>query len=328
LILFEQAEALVRAGESELAGRRVAARAIPYVGEVGPPAFRFDPLDRTVVLRASEGRVEAGPADPEPWRRAIVRAPFGPVLVGPGSVGEDLRGAALAAALGAREAGRAVYLLDPLPAALPDSPAGAFAALFSGMSEQPILDQLRAAADRMPAGLLVPLVPGWTTEDAYLDRLLDRAARAGARFVSAVAVDASSETRRRVVAARSSVEPQSEETFFDRVHHGDWAGETARAAAWLREEATRRGLQTRPPRPRGEAEPAGNAAAAERLEELADRDTADEHSAALLRAAVRWIDEWSRDLAPVVAEGNFRKIFPFGGDILLEAERALTPSPR
>jgi len=43
----------------------------------------------------------------------------------------------------------------------------------------------------------------------------------------------------------------------------------------------------------------------------------------LLRAAVRWIDERGRDLKPIVAEGNFRKIFPFGAEIAGDVERAL-----
>ena len=69
-----------------------------------------------------------------------------------------------------------------------------------------------------------------------------------------------------------------------------------------------------PPRPVGRAERAGNAAAAARLEELAERVESDEPRAALLYAAIRWIDACGRDLAAVAREGNFRKIFPFAQD--------------
>ncbi len=111
------------------------------------------------------------------------------------------------------------------------------------------------------------------------------------------------------------------------MHHGDWLGDSERAHARLKDAARARGLAVRPPRPRGEGEPASNAAASARLEELADTDTGSEHRAALLRAAVRWLDEVARDLSLVVAEGNFRKIFPFGGEIAPDVERALSGAP-
>ncbi len=89
-----------------------------------------------------------------------------------------------------------------------------------------------------------------------------------------------------------------------------------------------RGLACLIPRPVGEFEPSANAAAAGRLEERANAlFSLDEHRAALLHAAVRWIDESARDLAPIVAEGNFRKIFPFADEIAREAEAALQETP-
>jgi hypothetical protein len=38
---------------------------------------------------------------------------------------------------------------------------------------------------------------------------------------------------------------------------------------------------------------------------------------------VRWIDESRRDLSAVAREGNFRRIFPFSGEVAAEAESAL-----
>jgi hypothetical protein len=318
---------VVRGGEAEVAGRRIAARAFPCVGEAGPPAFRFDPVERTVILRPAEGRIEVGPADAEIWRRAIRAAPSGPILVGPGCPAESARGASRAAAQGAGRAGRAVYLLDPPEEALPEAPADAFVALWSWTHGEPVWRNLEAAARRMPAGLCLPLLPGWTSEEEFLERVLDRCVRAGASFVAGITVADGGESRRRVVAARGLFDPEGEEAFFHRVHHGDWKGDSDRAVTRLREAARVRGLACRPPRPRGEAEPAGNAAASARLEELADSEAASEHRAALLRAAVRWLDELGRDLKPVVAEGNFRKIFPFEAEIAPDVERALRGAP-
>jgi hypothetical protein len=323
LILFVPGEPLVRGVEADLAGRRIAARAFPCGGEAGPSPFRFDPVERRMVVRPVEGRVEVGPADVVAWRRAIGRSPAGPILLGPGSTDGQARDCARAAAQGAREAGRAVYLLDPDPAGLPEEGGGPFAAVFSGVPDESTWRNLEAASQRMPSGLLLPVIPGWTAEDSFLDGIFARAALAGARFVAAIPAADDGDSRRRLVAARGIAEPGSEEAFFDRVHHGDWQGDTARALDRMLALAARAGLACRPPRPRGEGEPAGNVAAAARLEELAERGAGSEHRAALLRAAVRWLDEVGRDLRPVVAEGNFGRIFPFDPEIAPDVERAL-----
>jgi hypothetical protein len=97
--------------------------------------------------------------------------------------------------------------------------------------------------------------------------------------------------------------------------------------ARARAAATAVGLRTMPPRPAGGAEWAGNAAAAARLEEIAESVEADEPRAALLYAAVRWIDASGRDLAAVERDGNFRKIFPFAGEAANAAEGALREAP-
>ena len=50
----------VRPRESEIGGRRVAVLAIPYSGEIGPPSFRFDPVDRRFLDYALDklGRIK------------------------------------------------------------------------------------------------------------------------------------------------------------------------------------------------------------------------------------------------------------------------------
>jgi len=327
LIRFERGQPIVRPGEIEIAGRRVALRAVPFAGDAGPPPFRFDPVTRMAVLRRSEGLVEAGPDEPEAWRRPISRAPAGPALIGPSVPAELVRRAARAAAEAAREAGRAVYLLDPDPDSLPAAPCRPFVSIFTGIPAETLWSAVGAASAQMPAGLLLPILPGWTSEESYLTEVLDRAAQVGASFVAGVAMAGGGEARRRIVAARALFEPGTEDAFFDRVHHCDWDAEVARALLALRAGARSRGLSDRPPRPRGDGEPAGNAAVAARLEELAETDAGSEHRQALLRAAVRWLDERGRDLRPVVAEGNFRKIFPFGAEIAPEVERAFASLP-
>ncbi|HEY6101489.1 MAG TPA: hypothetical protein VIW03_18770, partial [Anaeromyxobacter sp.] len=103
MILFENAAApSVRAGELDLAGRRVAVRAVAAVGETGAPRFRFDPIERRLVSRRAAGTVVAGPASPQAWAAALAKAPAGAALVeGSAGAAEEVRGAFAAAARGA-----------------------------------------------------------------------------------------------------------------------------------------------------------------------------------------------------------------------------------
>ena len=132
-------------------------------------------------LLAPDGIVLTGPCEPDPWRTALLRGPSGPVLVGPCSIGEEVEGAYLAAAEGARSSGRAVYLLDPEPSGLPDEPGAVFTALFvrfpgletsSGGFEA-------ALARGIPSGWIFPFVPGWTARTDTLEGLVAKAAAAG-----------------------------------------------------------------------------------------------------------------------------------------------------
>jgi len=319
MIVYEEAAPLLRFGEFEVAGRRVAVRACPYLGEAGSPAFRFDPMDRQLIGRVVEGRVLCGPPDPGRWRDLLIRGPAGPVLVGPCTPVEEIRGAYRAAAEGARGAGRGVYLLDPEAAALPSAPGETFVALFCWHPEWTPAPAVSAAVDLcIPSGLLIPVIPGWTAEPNSLAGLLYLAAGAGLRFVTPVIPICDGSARRRMVEARGEAEG-----FFEFIHHLDWEQALPASFSAVREAVRERGLALLPPRPVGAAEPPGNAAAAERLEEGADRVAEDEHRASLLHAAARWIDESGRDLRAILSEGNFRKVFPFGPEIAAEAEQAL-----
>ncbi len=331
MILFERsATPAVRSGEFEVASRRIAARAFPYAGEVGAPRFRFDPVDRRFLSRPADGTILAGPHEADAWRTALLRGPSGPVLVGPCSLGEEIQGAYLAAAEGVRSSGRAVYLLDPEPSGLPGKPGAVFTALFVRFPGLADLDEaLEAALARgIPSGWIFPFVPGWTAEPSAVEELAARASAAGATFLSPVPLADDGQSRRVAVEAASAAAPERAEEFFERIHHGGSPSDLRGAWQHLRETCAREGLRLAPPRPVGLHEPAANAAAAARLEEKAQASFENEHRAALLHAAARWIDESGRDLAPIAREGNLPRVFPFGADLAREAEEALLSGPR
>ena len=352
MILFEGIPTCaIRSGEFDLGGRRIAVRASPYGGETGPPAFRFDPVDRRLVARRAGGTSVAGPFSPETWTAAFFRASAGPALIeGPAQRGEAIRGAYRAAAEGAMAAGRGTYLLDPPPEGLPDSAvairdgAAPAVALFSwspgesvdtgsidtgmietGMIEAGVFDTgalVAARAKGIEAGVVWPVIPGWTAEPAATARILLAAGRGGARFALAVAPSSDSDFRRLAVDARLMSEPDAAEAFFDTMHHRPWETELAAALSRARRETAAAGLAFLPPRPASTSDPSANVGAAARLEERAAAEP-DEHRSARLHAAVRWIDSCGRDLGPVVRDGNFRRVFPLGPELGREVEEAL-----
>jgi hypothetical protein len=331
VITFDPAaDPVVRTGAVDVAGRRIAVRAVPYSGRVGAERFGFDPIDRTIFRRRSEGAVAVGPVRAEPWRAALARLPAGPALVGPGDEsGEPVWGACAAAVEGARASGRAVYLLDPPSEVGPEGNPAEVVALFTWSPSRPVPGQrIRELSERgVPGGCLLPLLPGWTSDRAAIAAFVEEARRAGARFVAPVLPDRSGVSRRAIVEARAETAPDAAEQIFGRIHHSDWDLELSEALVRLAAACSAEGLENIPPRPVGRGEPARNAAASARLEELARASDTDEHRLALLHAAVRWIDESARDLAAVAREGNLRRVFPFGAELAAEAERALLGVP-
>jgi len=340
MILYEGAPApAVRAGELDLAGRRIAARAFAYSGEIGPPAFRFDPVERRLHVRSRSGTLHAGPFSAAEWSDAFSRMPPGPVLVSGAAAAEEIRGSFRAAAEGAHANGRGAYLLDPEPGGLPSAPpeqlprmtpegvpAAGFVALFSWSPDRPLdANAVGAARARgLPAGVVWPVIPEWTDEAGFWDGYLARAAEAGASFAVPVAPATDAEFRRVAVEARTRVSPEFADSFFETIHHEPWVEALADRVLRAREAVERRGLSALPPRPAGLHEPRANWGAAARLEERAAAlPSSDEHQASLLLAAVRWIDACGRDLRPIVAEGNFARAFPFSRELARETEGAL-----
>ena len=331
MIVYEPAPApAARAVEAILAGRRIAGRLFPYGADAGAAAPRFDPVDRRFVFHKTDAPVAAGPCDPKEWADVLSRFPSGPVLIGPCARAEAVRGAYRAAAEAAVESGRPTYLLDPEPDGIPPEAAGSAVAIISWRPGRPAasfpgLAGARAAG--LSCGAVFPLLPGWTAEAEFLEALMAAAAAGGAASVAALVPAADGEGRRGIVEARLGVEPAGGDGFFDLVHHGDWFSRMGDRMDEARAAAARHGLASLPPRPEGRSGLAANAAAAARLEELAERLESDEHLSALLYGAVRWIDDSRRDLSAVAREGNFRKVFPFGPDVAAHAEAALGGKP-
>jgi hypothetical protein len=287
--------------------------------------FGFDPVERVIFRRRPDATIGAGPVDPRAWETALSRFAAGPVLVGPAEpAGEPVWGAFAAARDGARLAGRPIYMLDP-PQALPAEADPDIVVLVTWSPAEPMpFDRIaQAARSGLAAGYVFPLLPGWTSDRAAVAALVGESRAAGASFIAPVLPDRGGVSRRTILEARAETAPSDAERIFGRVHHGDWEVELTQALSWAVEAAAQAGIPAIPPRPRGRGEPAANAAAAARLEELAHVASADEHRAAMVRAAVRWIDGSGRDLAAVAREGNFGRVFPFGSELAGEAERAL-----
>ncbi|MCA1580359.1 MAG: hypothetical protein LC796_03010 [Acidobacteria bacterium] len=332
MIVYEEAPGpVVRAGELDLNGRRIAARAFACAGEAGPPAFRFDPVERRIVPRRASGALAVGPVSPRSWSAAFAKTAAGPVIVEGACREEEVRGVYLAASEGALDSGRGVYLLDPPPAGLPGAGAErrdgppARVAVFTWAPGETGPDPAALEAVRLrgiPAGVAWPVIPGWTDGPAFFRPYLEAARAAGAGFALPLAPAGTPEFRRFAVEARGAVDPAAAEAFFDRMHHSPWEEEIPGAVQAARAAADFLGLSPLPPRPAAPSEPPGNWRAASRLEEAA-AGSHDEHRAARLQAAVRWIDSCARDLGAIHREGNFSRAFPFGPELAREAESAL-----
>lgn len=337
MILYENgAVPVIRSGEIDLAGRRVAVRVLPYTGDPVGPNPLFDPVEGRFVERTLSGTVICGPFEPADWAETFKRALAGPLLIvgGAAARAEEVRGSFRAAAEGARLAGRGAYLLDPpaegLPVPLPARPDGGFAPPFVALHRwrgTGALETEALAESGIPWGVLWPVIPGWTADERFVVPFLAQTAAAGADFAVPVAPADGPEFRRSAVAARMTIDPAGAEEFFDVMHHTPWTAGLGADVVRARAAVRRAGLSDLPPRPAGAGEPPGNGLAAAILEERA-ADAGDEHRVSLLHAAVRWIDACGRDLSAIVREGNFSRAFPFGSDLAAEAEQVLREVPR
>ena len=285
-------------------------------------ALRFDPLERRFLFPRDEPSARAGPVS----RRTAGARPSrafrrDPSSVGPADAGaESVWGAGRAAAEAAIESGRAVYLLDPDPEAVPPAAGDAAVILCSwrpGAPERafPALERFR----RRGAPLRRPV-----SSDSGLDRRgrSDRGSRGGGGpGRSRLADGARARGRRRGAAGHRrgrvrATSPTGADRFFEVIHHGDWPERLAGRVAAARKAASEQG----PPAPAAAARRPGSSPGATGRPRRGSRSGPSwriraSTAARSCYAAIRWIDESPRDLSAVAREGNFRKVFPFDGEV-------------
>lgn len=312
MILFEStASAPWRRGEyTPFPGVRARTRAVPYPGLEPAGA---DPWSGEYRGAAEEMRIAAAADSAGEWVESLRHAPPGPVLVGPAPEADSVYGAASAACEAGRILGRGVVLVDvPVAAApprVPAPPSGSVVAVavWRCGEEDRLWEESRAAAGSIPYGVALPILPGWTDEEEFLDSFLRRCRTAGVEFVVPLEVDGFGPSRAAIHADFARLHPDRADAYFDRIHHGDWAEETRQARDRLRRAAAAAGISSKVPLPRGSSEFAANRRAVEALEDAAERSP--EPRAARLRRAVRVLEDLGRDLESIAREGNGRLLF-------------------
>ncbi|MGH9440802.1 MAG: hypothetical protein ACRD16_00850 [Thermoanaerobaculia bacterium] len=306
MIVYANGPAAGRRGEfAPLPGVRSRVRAIPYPGLELPGAD----LWRGGYLRErKDTEVLAGPDSAEAWREVFAGAPPGCVLIGPVADVEPVYGAARAALAAAREAGRGAVIVDDRcePDRLCDGPD--VVRILVWRSEEGAGFWERAAGGRRggKSGVALPLIPGWTGEPSFVRDFLARARSAGLDFVAPLEIDPDGHSRAAIHADFTERFPGDADSFFDRLHHRDWAPESARALAAFADEARAAGVPPRAPLPRGRGDYEANLLAREALEREADRTG--EPGASSLRGAARRIEDLGRDLEELTRQGNGRLV--------------------
>jgi hypothetical protein len=326
VIVFERSgETAVRRGEfTPLPGVRSRLRAVPYPGCKPPGA---DPWRGEYARPAEEQRIGVGSDATEDWIRALSGAPAGCILVGPVPPEERIYGAAAAAVSAALDSGRGAVLLGALDPAVPGRDEAVTAVeIWRSGEEETLWEGLRSLRGRAVAGVVLPLLPGWTTEEPFLESFLSRARREGARFVAPLEVNATGASRAAILDDFAAQFPDKADAYFGRLYHADWAADIAEAKKAFFRIAASLGLESRAPAPRGRADFPANLRAIEALDRRADESP--EPEAARLRRAVRSIEDLGRDLQKVAEDGNVRLLFPPESPEGKLVEGLLLPSSR
>jgi len=297
------APASVRRGEFHpFPGARSRCRAIPY------PGFEIDGADpwKGTYARAEEIDAGVGPPDPALWREAIVHAGPGKVLVGTAAPAEEVYGTAAAAIAAARDLGRSVIVVEAVDART-FAPATddlarvvlwtAGPGFWTGFSSR-----------KEPSGVALPLIPGWTGSESFLEEWLDEARAAGARFAVPFELAGEGASRAAIHADFARLHPPEADDFFDAIHHRDWETGVREARAFFRRAAAAVGIPGRVPAIAGSAEFAGNARLIEAFEVAAE--TAEEPGASRFLAAARRVEDFGRDIEEVARGGNLRLLWP------------------
>ena len=326
MIVYESSGAAPwRRGEyAPFPGVRARIRAVPYPGLEPGGA---DPWSGQYRGASAEMRIAAATGSVSEWIEALRKAPPGPILIGPAPEAEAVYGAAAAASEAGRTLGRGVVLIDaPFSSAgfpAPASPAGSLVAVavWRCGEENRLWKEARGIAGTVPFGLALPILPGWTGEEKFLESFLRRCRGEGAGFVVPLEVNGSGPSRAAIHADFARLHPDGADAYFGRIHHGDWDEEVRRGRDRLLGAATAAGLSTRVPVPRGSSDFASNRRAIEALEHAAE--IAPEPRAARLRRAVRILEDFGRDLESIARDGNGRLLFDPGSPEWEVVERAL-----
>lgn len=295
--------ASVRRGEFHpFPGARSRCRAIPY------PGFEADGADPWKGTYAIVGETGAGvgPAEPARWREAIARAGPGKVLVGTAAPAEEVYGAAAAAAAAARELGRSVIVVETVDARTSLPPGDDFARVVLWSAAPGFWAGLARRKDT--PGVALPLIPGWTGTDAFLEEWLRAAGAAGAPFAVPFELAGGGASRAAIHADFARLHPTEADGFFDAIHHRDWESGVREARERFRRAARSVGIPARVPAIAGTGEFAGNARLIEAFEVAAE--TAGEPGASRYLAAARRVEDLGRDVEEVARDGNLRLLWP------------------
>ncbi len=303
MILFSAGPSVVRRGEfAPFPGVRSRLRMVPYVGLDLPGA---DPWKGVYRKAADEIEVAAGSDSLERWEESLFGAPPGSVLIGPIAACEKVYGAGAAAIEAARQSGRGSIVVDPLCGAgeLPDGPDVVRIALWRAGEGESLWDRFDSPGEGK-AGVALPMIPGWTAEPEFLGAFFARARAARFDFAAPFEIAPDGYSRSAIHGDFAALFPEKADSYFDKLHHRDWALDLARARLAFAEGARAAGLDARVPLPRGRRDFEANLRAREALDSEADRSA--EPEASVLRSAARRIEDFGRDLAELSRQGNLR----------------------
>jgi len=296
----------VRRGEFHpLAGTRARIRALPY------PAFEppgGDPW-RGSYRRREETAVSPAPRSPDAWEESLRNVPAGRVLVGPVPPAELVYGPAAAAVAAVRRIGRPAVLFETARRERDEIPSGrdlARVVLWDGTL--PAEEFWRAFRAGEPAGVALPLVPGWTGEEDFLGEFFERAAESEASFAAGFSLSGDGPSRAAIHADFAERHPGRADAFFDAIHHRDWDAGSRESAARFRAAAASAGLPDRVPLLVGAGDAEANARLIDAFEEEARNG--EEPRASALLAAARRVEDLGRDVADLEREGNLRILWP------------------
>jgi hypothetical protein len=222
---------------------------------------------------------------------------------------ELVYGSAAAAVAAVRRLGRSAVLFETVRRERDEiAPGKDLARILVWDGTLPSAEFWRAFRGGPPAGVALPLIPGWTGEEDFLGEFFEQAAKAEAAFAAGFALSGDGPSRAAIHADFARRHPGRADAFFEAIHHRDWEAGTRRAAARFRAAAGRSGLSDRVPLLVGAGDHEPNVRLMDAFEEEA-RNAGEPRASALL-AAARRVEDLGRDVADLEREGNLRLLWP------------------